>query len=162
MFERGGSAPDGREKRPGGRGLRAGVLLGFALMLMGCGSGVGEERVPLESLSGGEVPGLPADLQARMDAGNAAYRMRDYDGALEHFREVVRMEPDLAAGWYGIGMTEAARGNREAADSAMARVHRLAPEIPLEHPTTQAPPNPHPAPPPPGPGAGAGTGGGSG
>lgn len=169
MFEEGSSAPDGRDNLPGSRqwgvrgqggtNLLAGTLL--ALALAGCGGG-GEERVPLESLSGGEVPGLPADLQARMDAGNAAYRMRDYDSALEHFREVVRMEPDLAAGWYGIGMTEAARGNREAADSAMARVHRLAPEIPLEHPTTQAPPNPHPAPPPPGPGAGAGTGGGSG
>jgi tetratricopeptide (TPR) repeat protein len=157
-----------REDRPGsrphvGRFRRGSPLVGalLALGLAGCGGG-DQERVPLEALSGGEVPGLPAELQARMDSGNAAYRMRDYEGALGHFREVVRLEPELAAGWYGIGMTEAARGNAAAADSAMARVHRLAPEIPLEHPTTQAPPNPHPAPSPPGPDVPPGPGAGAG
>lgn len=140
-----GTAPPGPRVPWVRRSLSGAALL--ALSVGGC-NGDTQERIPLgEALSGANAPALPADVQMQLDSGNLAYRMRDYDQALLHFREVVRLEPGLAAGWYGVGMTEAARGNAAGADSAMARVHALAPDVPLQHPTRPAPPNPHPAPP---------------
>jgi Flp pilus assembly protein TadD len=84
------------------------------------------------------------ELQAQIDSANAAYRVGEYALALERFKEVADSHPDLAAGWYGIGMAQAALGNRIAADSAMARARLLAPDLPVAHPTEEAPPNPHP------------------
>jgi tetratricopeptide (TPR) repeat protein len=134
------------------------ALLAIATLAACGGDGVGE-RIPLDRMGGTEeaAEALPAELQLQLDSGNAAYRAREYDRAIRHFSEVAALAPDLAAGWYGIGMTQMALGNAEAADSAMMRVHQLAPEIPLRHPATDAPPNPHPASPP-----GTSGGGGSG
>jgi hypothetical protein len=126
------------------------LLLILLLPLVGCGD-AGGERIPLDGgmgAGGGVVEDLPAELQTRLDSANAAYRGRDYARALGLFEEVTRLAPELAAGWYGVGMTQGALGNRAAADSAMLRVHRLAPELPLQHPAATAPPNPHPAIPP--------------
>jgi tetratricopeptide (TPR) repeat protein len=121
-----------------------------AFLLAGCGGDQGD-RVPLGgsgSVEPMQVEDLPPHIQAQLDSGNAAFRARDYDSALTHFTQVSELAPGLAAGWYGIGMTHSAMGNQEEANVAMMRAHRLAPEIPLEHPTTQAPPNPHPIQPP--------------
>ena len=123
------------------------ILMFAGFVLTACsGDGPGE-RVPLDRMGGSQSAAeeLPAELQALLDAGNAAYRDREYERAMEHFEEVARLAPDLAAGWYGIGMTHTALGNVEAAESAMMEVHRLAPNIPLQHPRSDAPPNPHPA-----------------
>lgn len=134
------------------------LLLLLAVMLAACGADRGDERVPLDGPSGaqGVVEELPPELQERLDSANLAFRGGDYSEALRHFEELTSEAPNLAAGWYGVGMTQSALGNAEAADSAMMQVHRLAPEIPLEHPGTTAPPNPHASPP-----AGGGATGGS-
>lgn len=129
---------------------RAGLATVAVLLLgpaAGC-DGTGTERVPLDRGMGTEevVDALPPEIQAQLDSANAAYRAHDYEGALGHFGEVTEMAPGLAAGWYGLGMTHRVMGNAEAADSAMMRAHRLAPEIPLDHPAPSAPPNPHPRP----------------
>jgi tetratricopeptide (TPR) repeat protein len=123
------------------------MVLG-AFLLAGCDQDDGSDRIPLDTEGSLEeaVEDLPEEIQQQLDSANAAYRNRDYDGALRHYGEVTRLAPGLAAGWYGIGMTQMALGNGEAADSAMMRVHQLAPEVPLMHPETQAPPNPHPRP----------------
>ncbi len=121
------------------------AIVPFALILVVACSGEPQERIPLGE--GGAVPeaqALPPEIQSRLDEANEAYRMREYGRALTLFEEVVRDEPELAAGWYGVGMTHTALGNSAAADSAMARVHSLAPEMPLEHPSGEAPVNPHP------------------
>jgi tetratricopeptide (TPR) repeat protein len=121
-----------------------------AVLLAGCGGDQGD-RVPLDGRGAVEpmqVEDLPPHIQAQLDSANASYRARDYESALAYFTQVSELAPGLAAGWYGIGMTHSAMGNPEEANAAMMRAHRLAPEIPLEHPTTQAPPNPHPIQPP--------------
>jgi tetratricopeptide (TPR) repeat protein len=135
------------------RRLCPAVTLCGVLLLAGCDGDRGEDRVPLDgdmSRQGeaGAIPDeLPPEIQARLDSGNASYRERAYDDALRHFETVTRMAPDLAAGWYGIGLTQAVLGNREAADEAMMHVHRLAPQLPLDHPSSDAPQDPHLAPP---------------
>lgn len=134
--------PTGSLSRP----FLVSAAVSAALLLAGCGGDGGGERVPLDRPGSGqgEAPELPPGIQSHLDSANAAYRARDYEEALRHFTEVTELAPDLAAGWYGVGMTQAALGNAEEADEAMMRVHRLAPEIPLQHPGTSAPPNPHP------------------
>lgn len=129
--------------------VKGAALATMAVVLAACsGDGPGD-RVPV----GGDVSetvqveALPEALQVRLDSANTAYRARDYDEALRHYGLLTREAPGLAAGWYGVGMTQSALGNVEAADSAMMEVHRLAPEIPLQHPGTSAPPNPHAQPP---------------
>jgi tetratricopeptide (TPR) repeat protein len=142
------SLPDDAVRTPGPLSLAAALLT--AMLLVACGGDQGE-RVPLGgagSVEPMQVEDLPPHIQAHLDSANAAFRARDYDGALAYFTQVSELAPGLAAGWYGIGMTHSALGNREEANAAMMQAHRLAPEIPLEHPTRQAPPNPHPMPPP--------------
>jgi cation diffusion facilitator CzcD-associated flavoprotein CzcO len=100
----------------------------------------------------------PAGLSEIIDSANAAYSARDYDRAATLYRQGADMAPNVTATWFGIYMTEHARGNIAAADSAMARAQALAPgaslihgapgdtALPAGHPTlpdTQRPPN-HP------------------
>jgi hypothetical protein len=118
------------------------TLIMFAIALVGC-SNDSQDRVPLDGTLEEIVEELPPELQSQLDSANAAYRDRDYETALVLFERVTDEAPGLAAGWYGIGMTHTAMGNHAAADSAMMQVHRLAPEVPLQHPS-EAPANPHP------------------
>lgn len=130
-----------RPVKPG----RFAFVLVLLPLVIGCRGGADPDRAPLGEPEGQGVSG-PVTEEARMelDSANAAFRSGDLEAALAHYRVVTRMEPELAAGWYGVGMTQEALGNAAAADSAMMRAHRLAPEIPLRHPTGEAPANPHP------------------
>lgn len=124
------------------------IALAFLLLLTACsGESADLPSAEARSSTGAAVPAeLPEGLQTRLDSANIAFRAGDLDGALDHFTVVTNDEPGLAAGWYGLGMTLRALGDTVAADSAMMRVHELAPELPLEHPTQGAPANPHPNP----------------
>lgn len=131
--------------------LIRGITLGLtgSLLVVGCGA-EDRERVPLgenQATTQQAVEDLPEAIQERLNLANTAYRERNYETALRHFTRITEEAPGLAAGWYGVGMTYAAMGDQAAADSAMMQVHRLAPEMPLQHPGAGAPPNPHPSPP---------------
>lgn len=138
--------PPGALDPPRCRVRRAAVAVLALTLAAGCGSERSDGRVPLDrgGIGGAEAEALSPEIQVRLDSANAAYRARDYQRALDAYAEVTRLAPDLAAGWYGLGMTHETLGNPVAADSAMMRVHGLAPEIPLQHPSNAAPPNPHP------------------
>jgi tetratricopeptide (TPR) repeat protein len=77
--------------------------------------------------------GWPEGLGAIIDSANAAYSAGDYETASTLYRQATQMGPDVTAGWFGIYMAEHARGNVEAADSAMQRARALAPEASLIH-----------------------------
>jgi len=129
---------------------RGGAVLLFSLSLAACGGGTPEEaRRPLgEAQQGAQAgPGavsdggearaslLPPEAQMHLDSGNAAYRAKDYRGALAHYREAARMEPDQPATWFGVGMAANALGDKAVADSATAQVERLSPAMqPGAHP----------------------------
>ena len=76
----------------------------------------------------------PRALVAQLDSGNTAYKAKDWERALRHYRAVTQMDEDMPAGWFGIYMTEMARGNAPAADSALRRAQKHAPGATLIHP----------------------------
>lgn len=75
----------------------------------------------------------PPGVVAQIDSGNAAFRERDHESALRHYREAIADMPDNSSAWYGIYMAERALGNEAAADSALAKVRDLAPGATLLH-----------------------------
>jgi Flp pilus assembly protein TadD len=77
---------------------------------------------------------LSPEALAQLDSGNTAYRDRELDRAARHYRRLTEIEEDLAAGWFGLYMTETQRGNLEAADSAFERAQDLAPGASLLRP----------------------------
>jgi tetratricopeptide (TPR) repeat protein len=77
--------------------------------------------------------GWPEGLAELIDGANAAYSHGDYDEANQLYRQAAALAPNVTAGWFGIYMAEHARGNIEAADSAIARAQALAPEASLIH-----------------------------
>lgn len=75
----------------------------------------------------------PAGVAAQVDSGNAAYSAQDYETASRYFRRAAELGPQVSAAWFGIYMTEHARGNVAAADSAMQRTRQLSPGATLLH-----------------------------
>jgi tetratricopeptide (TPR) repeat protein len=89
---------------------------------------------------------LDPAVRDALDEGNAAYRARDYDAALRHFQTVVERNETVAAGWFGIYMSQLALGNPEAAEAAMEQARIHAPGASLMHPDPDMPvPADHPA-----------------
>ena len=112
--------------------------LAFVLFLAGCEQEGPPEDQPTGSFDRETVIQTRAELDsavvAALDSGNAAYRIGNYERALEHYRSAVDAEEDLAAGWFGIYMAELALGNDAAADSAMERARASAPGASMIHP----------------------------
>lgn len=81
---------------------------------------------------------LDPETVAQLDSGNVAFRARDLDAAARHYQRVTELAPELAAGWFGVYMTETMRGNTEAADSAFQRAQKLAPGASLLRPNEGA------------------------
>jgi tetratricopeptide (TPR) repeat protein len=75
----------------------------------------------------------PAGVAAQVDSGNAAYSAQDYDRAARHYHRAAELGPDISAAWFGIYITEHARGNVAAADSAMERTRAIAAGASLLH-----------------------------
>ncbi len=121
-------------------GAAAGAALLLALAACGRGDAAGS------GAAHGGADALPPEVRARVDSGNAAYRARDFQAALRHFREAARLDPGQAVAWYGVQMAAGALGDRAAADSAAARLRALAPSSPpAAHHPGAAPPAPPPS-----------------
>lgn len=115
--------------------LALGLGLGLAVILAGCERPDDQETGSLDRERVLETrAALDSAVVAALDSGNAAYRIGDYEGALEYYNSVVEANDDLAAGWFGIYMAQLALGNEEAANDAMERARNLAPGASLIHP----------------------------
>lgn len=105
-----------------------GVLLAAMLLAAACSS----PDVPKTPLGGSSSlmrgasdplpPGLNASAAARLDSGNVAFRLKQYDQAMHYYRAAATDVPDHPAPWYGIYMVAEAQGNRALADSATRAV----------------------------------------
>jgi hypothetical protein len=67
-------------------------------------------------------PGVNAAAAARLDSGNVAFRVKQYDVALGFYRGAADAVPNHAAPWYGIYMVAQATKNTALADSALKAV----------------------------------------
>jgi len=76
-------------------------------------------------------------MTARLDSGNVAMRADSFEIARRHFTAVTAMEPDVAAGWFGLYMAEQALGNEEAAMAAVERARAIASGASLIHPSAR-------------------------
>lgn len=83
---------------------------------------------------------LDPAVVAALDSGNHAYRIGDYEGALDYYQDAVDRRDDVAAGWFGLYMAHLALGDDAAADSAMTRARSLAPGASLIHPESDTTP----------------------
>jgi hypothetical protein len=112
-------------------------------------------------------PKLPLAAMAALDAGNAAYRSKQFSAAIVKYREAAAAAPEHAAPWFGLYMAANETKNSALADSAMQRVKALSadpaslsahaevaspsvipstPSMPADHPTTATPlPSGHPS-----------------
>jgi hypothetical protein len=73
------------------------------------------------------------EMVRRLDAGNAAIRADSFDVARDHFLAATEIEPDVAAGWFGLYMAEEGRGDAEAASAALERAQAIASGASLIH-----------------------------
>lgn len=77
---------------------------------------------------------LNPEVRAQLDSGTAAFRAEDIEGALAYYRRVTELEPELAAGWFGVYMAENALGHADAAAEALERASEVVPGASLLHP----------------------------
>ena len=77
---------------------------------------------------------LNMEVAAQLDSGNAAYRAGSLDAAATHYQRVADLDPETAAGWFGLYMVASARGDSVAAAAALERAREAAPGASLLHP----------------------------
>lgn len=78
---------------------------------------------------------VPADVQAQIDSGNAAFSAGDHKTALEHYTRAKDLKGDVAAAWFGVYMAQHALGDEDAAAQALVQAQKLSPKATLLHPT---------------------------
>jgi Flp pilus assembly protein TadD len=124
-----------------GDSIMRSLLLLALVAATACGKDDSAPRVPLGA-AGASATGASTPLQAALDRGNAAYRARDYEGALRAYREAAAANPENVAPYYGIQMAARAMGNNVLADSAMRRIRAMSGDssgadphaLPKDHP----------------------------
>jgi hypothetical protein len=122
------------------------VALVIALPAAACRNDNPADDQRTDSMTSDEVRAARADwpdgLAELVDSANQAFSAHDFARASELYRRASVRGDDIPAVWFGIYMTEHARGNAAAADSALARVQQLAPGATLlRNDTTRV--NPH-------------------
>lgn len=100
-------------------------LITLCIAMAACGTSDDAPRVPLGA-AGATTSAASGPVREALDKGNAAYRAKDYQGALRAYREAAAVAtPDNAAPYYGIQMAARALGNTALADSAMTRIRAI-------------------------------------
>lgn len=76
---------------------------------------------------------MPAAAVAQLDSGSAAFRANDFEAALRHYTRVTEIEPNIAAGWFGVYMAADALGDDELAREALEKARSAVPGATLLH-----------------------------
>ena len=106
------------------------AALSLTFLAAGCG---GEEQAGDSQRTGtmtrqriGQAQSsLPAEVAAKLDSGNNAYRAGDYERALELYRSATDVAPEAAAPWFGVYMAYNAMGRQDSAEAALERAGGL-------------------------------------
>lgn len=128
------------------------ALVFVATAVMGCGekkeAGEALQSGSAAAMAGGmaganaaPAPELTPETQHAIDAGNAAFRAKDYALALTEFEKAAVLSPQLAAPWFGIYMVAQVRKDTKAADAALAEIRKRgdAPAVAAPRPDSAAP-----------------------
>ncbi|MEQ1690133.1 MAG: hypothetical protein ABMA00_02520 [Gemmatimonas sp.] len=142
--------------------------------LTACGTPDADGRQPLGTPTNAAASGVdgrpqvPLAALTALDAGNTAYRNKQFDIALARYREAATAAPQHAAPWFGLYMVASELKNTALADSAMLHVKALSadpaalgahaevardsglpsghpsttPQLPAGHPSLTSPPSP--------------------
>jgi hypothetical protein len=105
----------------------------FLVALVACDTSDAAGRQPLaaspsaaaDNSTGASGPALPLAAMNALDAGNTAYRAKQFDVAIAKYREAAVAAPTHAAPWFGVFMAANELKNTALADSAMAQVKAL-------------------------------------
>lgn len=114
--------------------------LAFVLLLVGTAACGAEPEPPPQAPA--EAPavvveeraGLSEEFLAVLDSGSEAFRADDYQASLAHYTRATELDPEVAAGWFGVYMAQQALGNAEAAAEALARARELDAGADMTHP----------------------------
>lgn len=77
---------------------------------------------------------LSEEFLAVLDSGSEAFRADDYQSSLAHYTRATELDPEVAAGWFGVFMAQQALGNAEAAAEALERARKLDAGADMMHP----------------------------
>jgi hypothetical protein len=83
-------------------------------------------QVAAVDTTAGERSTLPPAARTALDRGNAEFRAKQFDAALESYREAARAASGNAAPYYGIYMAAQKLGQTSLADSASKLIQVLA------------------------------------
>lgn len=72
----------------------------------------------------------PASPDVRTDLGNTYFNRDDFDRALAEYRKSVAVDPDHVNSWRNIAAASLQKGDKAAAEEALAQLSRLAPQSP--------------------------------
>jgi len=114
------------------------MVLAMAVTLGACNKSSDADKIPLganekmpkDSVHAGMTApaAAPAEVspaaKVALDSGNALFRKKDYDKALEQYRIAAKASPDHAAPWFGINMVAGATKNKALGDSALAEIRK--------------------------------------
>jgi hypothetical protein len=73
------------------------------------------------------------EMREHVDGGNAAIRADSFAVARDHFLAATELEPEVAAGWFGLYLAEQGLGNVEASEAALERARSIASGASLIH-----------------------------
>lgn len=119
--------------------MRMTALIASCLLLgtvAGCQRDIGDQRTDTLDPAAAEQrrENMPPGMTAQLDSGSAAFRAKDFEGALRHYQAAVAIDDTFAAGWFGVYMAQKALGNEDAARDAFERATAAAPGATLLHP----------------------------
>ena len=114
------------------------ALAGATLLVGGCATTGGARKAP--AATGGatatrRAPGLSGADRRAFDDGVAAYKEQKQAGVLDlqalarRWKEVTQDAPDVAEGWYNLGVVEARLGHLDAAAQAYTRALEKKPSL---------------------------------
>jgi len=112
--------------------MSLGIVIVSSVTMAACSASDNAPKVPLgTAASAAEAPagaaGVPLPQAAKdlLEAGNSAYRAKQFDVAIARYREAAVAAPKHAAPWFGVYMAATATKNAALADSANERVQAL-------------------------------------
>jgi tetratricopeptide (TPR) repeat protein len=98
------------------------TALTLVLVVVGCGAGESSEapgtRGGEEAAPPGEVSGvITPEIRDALERGNAAFRADEFEEALQHYQEALRMDSTVEASLFGLYIAHEALGNTEEAQA---------------------------------------------